>query len=34
MYTAMAWGFVALTAVLFIGLLWLWFLESRSHRPR
>jgi hypothetical protein len=30
----MAWGFVAFTGLLVIGLLWLWFLESRSHRPR
>jgi hypothetical protein len=32
MYTALAWGFVTFTVVLVLGLLWLWFLESRSHR--
>ena len=32
MYTALAWGFVAFTALLVVGLLVLWWLESRSSR--
>jgi hypothetical protein len=34
MFTALAWGFFGFTILVVLALLWLWLLESQSHRPR
>jgi hypothetical protein len=31
LYTALAWGFVAFTALLCLGVLWLWWLERTGQ---